>query len=291
MRQLPDDLRVEVLLDYLPEGSFNVSFCGLHKRNACKDLLGMETANNGCQTLGLARMSLYDLLPEYFFHPFDRFSQMVGRENRERFIDELGRQEKEKEEAIAFFAPVDCALLALKSNVYRQVLPLGAENKVLQDILSDQLSEEQRKNRFIQRTIPFLPEVKRMRGDRTLLTLLLRKLFKEENMDLVPIEEVRLMEDEEPRYEDSEGGTLGNTFAGNRYEEHVLCYSVQYWSDEECDERFLQFVEDMELFRRYVCDWFLSIEEDLLIEIVNRKSATWLSDTLTHGYLGYNTNL
>ena len=289
MRHLPEDIRAEVLLDCLPEGSFAVRLRGLHKRNACKDLLEWESCSGGRQVLELARMSLYNSLPEYFFHTFDRFDQMDGHETRERFLEEVERQEQEKENATAFFNPIDLALLAKKRTVYEAMLPYVYENKVLQDILSDRLSQEQRENRFIKKTIPFLQYAKYIRGNRTLFSFFLRKIFKEENLELTPMEDKRIEEDSNPRYQDSVGGQLNELFVGNRYDVSILCYCVQYWPTDECDGQFLHFVQDVELFRLFLRDWFLSVEEDILFTIEDRLSSIRLSDTSS--YLNYNTNL
>jgi hypothetical protein len=291
MRNLPVDIKAEVLLDYLPEGSFELSLRGLHHRNACKDIVEMDAYNGDRQILGLARKSLYDSLPEYIFHPSDRFDGLTGREMRDRFSVEFDRQEKEKEDALAFFAPIDLAILSFRREVYRKMLPYVSENKVLQDLLGDRLTEGQRKNRLIRKAIPFLQEAKWIRGNRTLLTLLLRKLFKEERLDLEPIEEERYFNDAAPRYEYCVDDILGEVFTGNEYPAPILCYRVRFWSDEECDGQFLSFIDDVEEFRHFIKEWFLSVEEDLVFRIEDDQSSTWLSDTLMHSYLNYNTNL
>ena len=291
MRNIPDDIRAEALLDYLPEGSFKLSFRGLHKRNACKDLVEMEPYSGGRQMMGLARKSLYDSLPEYMFHPVDRFDMMGGSEMREQFVEEYNRQEKEKEEAIAFFAPVDMALLSLSREVYRKTQSYLSGNCVLQNILGDRLTVKQRSNRFILKVLPFLPEAKRIRGNRTLLTLLLRKLFKDERMELDPVHENRLFLDESPRYGDRIGEVLESTFVGEGFPDTICCFQIQYWSDEECNENFTRFLEEVEQFRLFVGDWFLAVGEELVFRILDGNSSTWLSDTLTHSYLNYNTNL
>lgn len=291
MRFLPEDIRAEALLDYLPEGSCQVSLRGLHKRNACCDVVEMGSYQNGREVLALARKSLYDSLPEYMFHPYGRFDQMTGRENREKFTEEYDKQEKEKEAALAFFAPVDLGLLSLSREVYRKTLPFVTGNSVLQGIIGDRLTEDQLRNRFIRKALAFLPEVSYIRGNRTLLTLLLRKLFKEERMDLVPLDEERLMEDLAPRYVDSVGGEVGELFAGNAYPAPVCCYQVYFWSDEVCDDHFGEFIDDVEEFRQFIRDWFLSVDEDLAFRIEDGASSTWLSDSLTYSYLNHNTNL
>ena len=145
---------------------------------------------------------------------------------KEQFIEEYSLQEKEKEEAIAFFAPIDLALLALHRDVYRNTMPYFSENRVLQDILCDRLTERQRNNRFIQKVLRFLPEAKWIRGNRTFLTLMLRKLFLDEKLTLEPVRESRLFQEECPRYEDRVGGMLEDTFIGEGFPDGVCCFQV-----------------------------------------------------------------
>lgn len=291
MNRLPDDVRAEVLLDYLPEESFSVTLRGLHKHNAYHDLLGAEETAYGRLNLELARMSLYDSLPEFFFHVPDRFDMMQGPEMREQFHDEIRRQDEEKEAALAFFKPVDMGLLELKTKVFKSVLPLVSGNKVLLDLIGDRVSEKQRQNRFIMKALHFLPDAKNIRGDSLSLTLILRKIFSSENLTLEPIEEDCFMVDVSPRYDDSVDGLVGDVYAGNKYNTLVHGYRLFYWSDDDCDALFQQFLEEVEMFRLFIQDWFMSVEEVLDIHLEKGNSATILSDNTFNSYLNYNTNL
>lgn len=291
MAHFPEDIKIEALLEYLPEDSFVLRLCGLHKRNACKDLLRSDMSVGGRQIFELAKMGLYDSLPEYIFHTSYRFDKMRGKGLREEFLEEVSRQEKEKEDAIAFFRPVDIPLLHLKKETYLNKVSLTSHNAVLLNMLGDRLTPEQTQNRFIQKTLQFLPQAKDIRGNETLLTILLRKIFKEENLELSPLCEVQLLADETPRYEDSVGGEIGTVYAGNKYEASVICYNLRYWSEEACDDAFPTFIEEMEVYRLFLRDWFLSVEEDLAFRIEDLASAIWLSDTTIKNYLNFNTNL
>ena len=125
-------------------------------------------------------------------------------------------------------------LLKLRSDVRASLEPLTGENVILQQILGDNITEEQRSNRFIRQIIPFLPACKNIRGNRTLLTLLLRKVFMEEGMRLDRATRVEQFTDEEPHYENRLDMTLGESFVGNTFSEQVSYFDIHYWSDEEC---------------------------------------------------------
>lgn len=291
MSIIPDDIKAELLLDYLPEGSFRVAIKGMHKRNACRDIVEFAPGLEGRTDIGLARKSFYDALPEYMFHPFDRFSNLDRGDMKESFREENEKQEREIEQAVSLFAPVDLSLLRLRKEIWHRMSEVASRNTVLERILADELSEAQRKNRFIQRTIPFLPDARYIRGDRTCINWMIRKIFNDENMTVSPTDTDMLLEDSEPRYECMMGGGLGSVHAGNRYMEQVHCYIIRFWQDEFCNEFFLDFIDEVEMFRLFLRDYFLSVEHDIVFKILDTDSPTRLSVPHAPVYLGYNTNI
>ncbi len=293
MKFLPDDLSAEALLAYLPEGACKVSVQGLHQRNTYKDILGMEPipGNEDCMLLQLSRNSLYTALPEALFHQVDRFSNLPAQHEKERFAEEYEEQEKEKELARKFFMPLDLRLLSLRVDVYKRIAELSQYNRVLENMLADQLTEKQRNNRFISQLIHFLPACKTIRGNRTLLTLMLRKVLVEERLKIEVVEKVVKCDDASPRYDDCVGGVLGEGFLGNEYEDSVVCYQIQYWPEGQCDEHFMALMDELEEMRAFVQDYFLSVEETLHFEVSYDDVPLRLSDDLAFNYLNYNANL
>lgn len=288
---LPTDLDAEVLLSYLPENTCKVQLKGEHSRNAYGDVVNLEKQYDGNWLLELGRNSLYHALPEYMFHPIDRFDNLPRLEEKERFAEEYEAQEKEKENASRFFAPVDLLLLQLRCDVRQRMEKYVTTNRVLEDMLTDNLTEQQRSNRFIQRIIPFMPACKYIRGNRTLLTLLLRKVFREEGL-LVQVRQTNeSLTDEAPRYADSVGDVLGDVYAGNTFSENVIVYDVYFWSEDECNANFLIFVEELETLRGFIQDFFMAIEATINFTLRNDEPPLRLSDDMHYNYLNYNTNI
>ncbi len=288
---LPSDLNVEELLHYLPEDSCKLSIEGVHKRSAYNDVIEQEELVDGRMLLHIGRNGLYDMLPEFMFHPVNRFDNIPEREWKERFGEECQKQEQEQKDARRFFEPYDLILLGMRAKVRHRVNSLTADNAVVQDILGDDMAVEQKENRFVKRAMPFLPKCKDIRGDSTLLTLMLRKIFFAE--DLVVEKRVygSRFVDEDPRYDDGEGGKLPDVFVGNEFCENVITYVIRYWPDDDCNEHFLSFVNEVEVFRLFVQDYFISIEESIRFDIECDGPCLRLSDTITYNYLNYNTNL
>lgn len=290
-KNIPDDINVEVILPYFPEGMCKVLFKGLHKRNSYCDLLDIEEKKDGSLLLSVGRNSLYNMLPEYMFHPIDRFDNIPVNEAKKMYTEEIEKQEKEKEKAYKFFAPIDLLLLKLRTDIREKMRNLIEGNKVLIDILADRLTEEQMSNRFIKKSLPFMPSCKHIRGDKTLLTLLLRKIFLDEGINIEIHIKCKTFTDNHPRYEDSLGCEIGDGFVGNKYEESVIQYDVHYWSDDDCDENFLTFVNEVEPFRLFIQDYFMSVEEILIFDISKDEAPLRLSDEIVYNYLNYNTNI
>lgn len=291
LKQLPLDINAEELILYLKDTPVKVALCGLHKRDAYNDIVGMEECPDGALGINLARNSLYNVLPEYMFHPIDRFDNIPANETKERFADELKAQEKEKENARRFFEPLDILLLKLKCDVRKAFEKYAETDVVLENALTDSMTEALRRNRFVRQTLKFMPSCKSIRGDKTLLTLMLRKILGEEGLKIVLHNQKIIYEDDSPRYSSQLDGEIGRMYAGNVFDEAVWCYDIHYWSDDDCNEQFLDFVDEIERFRQFVADYFLSVECILRFHLVKDESPLRLSDTFVYNYLNYNANI
>lgn len=291
LTNIPEDINVEELLSYLEEGMCKVVYKGLHKRNVYKDIVDIEERKDGSYVVGISRHSLYNSLPEYLFHPIERFGSLVKKEDQKKFSEEYEQQEKEREKAYLFFAPLDLLLLNIRLEVRKKLKEYTDSNIVLLNILSDNLTEDRRNSRFVRQAIKFLPSCKSIRGDKTLLTLMLRKIFMEEGLLIEVCNKKEIHKDPTPRYDDSIGAQLDSLYLGNIFEQEVPTYKIHYWSDEECDEHFLQFVNDVETLRSFIQDYFMSVEEILRLDICTDSAPLRLSDNLIFNYLNYNTNI
>lgn len=290
-RNIPEDINFELLLSYFPEESYKLAFRGLHKRNSYKDIVDVEENRDGTLLFGIGRNSLYNALPEFMFHSVDRFDNIPKSEEKERFAEEYQKQEQEKENAYKFFAPIDLFLLKFRVLVRERLNEYVENNKVLIDIICDGLTDAQKTNRFIRHTLQFIPSCKTIRGDKTLLTLLLRKVFMEEGLMIEKHHDTVTYRDEKPRYADGLEGILEESYVGNVFDEGTTIYDIHYWSEEDCNEDFLKFLDDINLYQDFLQNYFLSIEEVLRFNICKDEAPLRLSDDIVYNYLNYNTNL
>ena len=292
IKYLPDDINIEDVLTHFPKGSYRVYVNGLHKRNSYKDIISCDQGADGKLEFHIGRNSLYNSLPEYMFHPINRFDNIPERDRKDRFAIECAKQEQEKEYAHKFFSPIDLLLLDIKTRTKERINYFASSNVVMQEIIGDDLTPEQKSNRFIKRTIPFLPNCKRIRGNHTLLSLLLRKILLEEGVICNKRLAQHTIVDNNPRYNERIADTpLDNTYLGNEFDENITTYTIQYWPEEECNEHFDMFLKELEVFRLFFKDFFLSVEDELIFYIVAEYSPVILPEDDTYYYLNYNTNI
>ena len=288
---IPEDINAELLFSYFPEGSCKVVFGGLHKRNTYQDITEINERYDGTLLLGIGRNSLYNALPEYMFHSFDRFGSISKLEEKKQFEEEYQKQEHEKDDAYKFFAPMDLLLLKQKIMVRNHLDEYVDKNKILIDLICDSLTKEQRNNRFITHTLDFIPLCKTVRGDKTFLTLMLRKIFMEEGLKIDVHRKIVTYVDDNPRYADGLDDVLETSYVGNVFDEETTIYDIHYWSEDDCDESFLQFIEEIKMFQIFIQDYFFSIEETLHFDIWKDDAPLRLSDDMIFNYLNFNTNL
>lgn len=292
LKLLPEDINIEDLLAYLTKGTYKISIDGLHKRNSYFDIVNYYEDANGNTNFHIGRNSLYNILPEYMFHTVNRFDNIREIERKEKFAEEYAKQEAEKENAHKFFAPLDALLLDLKVKTKETLIQYSSENKIMEDIIGDTLTKEERNNRFIKHVIPFLPQCKNIRGNKTLITLLLRKVLYEEGLILRKEDKRYDLKDESPKYEcNIDEGEIDSLYVGNKYDQKITTYTILYWSEDDCNENFKEFLNDIDCFKKFMQDYFFSIEEIITFQIVTDAPTLRLSDDIIHNYLNYNTNI
>jgi hypothetical protein len=290
---IPTDIRIEALLSHLPKDKRSIEVCGSHKRNSYKDIGAITVSDSGNIYLSVTRNGLYDILPESLFHPVDRFENIPANEYKEKFKEEIEQQQIEEENARKFFSQFDQLILELNGLVSK-IKSDYSENTVISDIIGDSLSERFRTNRFIQRTLQFLPGCNKIRGDKAFITFMLRKVLFEEGIHLELYSQKECLRDDHPRYNsridelDSEESEI---YLGNEYDETILKYSIEYWKEEECTETFLEFVDDINTFEQFINEYFVSIEEKVKFIITTHTLPVRISDDRCFNYLNYNTNI
>ena len=294
--RFPLDIKAETLVNHLHDPIMKIELRGTHKRNAYEDILAMTEDECGDgPVVALSRNGIYDILPEALFHPVDRFENIPANEYKERFAEECEAQQAEESDAREFFEPFDRFIFDLGCE-YEHIKDVRYnDNSLLADIIGDNMPERYRSNRFVKRMTAYLPLCSRLRGNMDLINILIRKIMRDEGLLISAVPMNNLYRDPQPLY-NSEVGILRcesseEYYLGNEFFEQVTEYVVSYWDDNECNDSFLSFVEDVKVFENFINDYFMGIETSVRFRIGTDAPPVRLSDSLSYNFLDYNTNL
>ena len=287
MHNIPLDIKAETLLAYLSKNKRAIDLKGSHNRNAYEDISAINEEESGIINVSIARNGIYDILPESLFHPIDRFDNIPANEYKERFKEECEQQQIEEDNARKFFKPFDNIIMELNTIVYNLKNDIYDSN-ILKEILCDKLPGRYRRNRFIKKTIEYIPICRNIRGNKSLILLMLRHTLLDEHIRISEFRNQASMQDIQPRYNyqlvDS-ASSDDDYFLGNEFDEDITTYNIQYWSD------FLVFIEEMNVFEDFLNEYFIGIETCIKFNITKMSLPVRLSDEVFYTYLDYNTNI
>lgn len=293
MYSIPLDIKAEVLLSYLPRDKRVIEIKGSHKRNAYEDIADINVDESGIITIAISRNSIYDILPECLFHPIDRFDDIPANEYKEKFKEECEQQEIEEDNARKYFQPFDNVLMEL-SSIIMESKNDEVFSRILENIVCDSLSEIYRNNRFVRKAMEYMPICRKIRGNKSLLSLMIRHILLDENIKIHDCCKRNHIKDVRPRYNsrlDDDASAANEFFLGNEFEENMTIYDIHYWNEEECGNDFLTFVNDMKVFEDFLNEYFMGIECGLKFNISQKTLPVRLSDDVCYTFLDYNTNI
>ena len=233
-------------------------------------------------------------MPEALFHPIDRFENIPANEYKEKFAEEYEAQQAEESNARRFFAPFDRFIFGLGCEIDRLKNDAYGDNSVLVEIICDGMPQKYKDNRFVRRMMPYTPLCGKLRGDRGLITLILRKILRDEGIVISEKTMPREFKDDTPRYNtllDSMADGPDDYYLGNVFIEPVVEYEILYWDEDECGPEFLPFVSEIKAFEEFVNEYFVGIETRIAFSISTDTLPIRLYDDLYRNYLDYNANL
>lgn len=293
MHNIPLDIKAETILAYLPKDKTAIELKGSHNRNAYEDIVAINEDESGIINVAIARNGIYDILPESLFHPIDRFDNIPANEYKERFKEECEQQQIEEDNARKFFKSFDNILMELSTIVYELKNDISYSN-ILKDILCDRLSERYKNNSFIKKATEYLPICHRIRGNKSLLLLMLRRILFDEHIRISECLRQNIIRDSEPRYNYRLVDSISSDedyFLGNEFDEDITTYSILYWNEDEYGQDFLAFVKEMSVFEDFLNEYFMGIETYMKFNITKTSLPVRLSDEVFYTYLNYNTNI
>lgn len=285
-------------MEALTEGGASImssfDFCGVHERTAKGDALSVNvfsTARRNAIRYLLKRNSLYHILPEYLFHPLDRYADTDG--NKEVFLQKRVAQKKIEAEAKEYFYPYDRILNDLR---------IGFQNHLNDTILDkeafiiDFIIENENVNKdnpFIKACLPNIILLRANRGSSSLLSLALKMTFGNglQSFDKRYIEyPVRIEPDSCHICFDE---TIDDLFCGEIFMDWIEIISIRYQSDISSSEEIEYLTKSIEEFSLFFKHWFLNDKQMIEIGFGDYRKLPVISDNVAEGFLflNYNTQL
>lgn len=273
--------------------TYAYDFKGVSERTALGDVLTTSIKNkqnsNPSVTFSLKRDSLYHILPEYLFHPLDRYLGADG--DTEEFEKRYKEQEEQEKNALTYFRPFDRHFQVLRTEYQKWLNDhIFNGNQFISDYLTSGYKFN-RSNPFIQAVYPCIPWLRDNRGNPDMIKVALSYAFMGKATIQRKWKDVNMpLSDSVPS---NVGGLIDNLFLGSThscgsYNWHVI-YQTEI-EDEDSLEKLKRLVRE---FEDFFPDWFLSIEETLTIEFGDwtAKPELTIKNQENGIFLNYSTQL
>lgn len=273
--------------------SFLYEFKGVSERTALGDNLGVGIRNkqNGTAEIrfSLKRDSLYHILPEYLFHPLDRYLGTDG--DAEEFDKRYKEQEEQKSKALTYFKPFDQLYQQLRTDYQRWLNEhIFSGNQFLADFILDGY-EVNRNNPYIKAVLPCIPWLRDFRGNDNMIETALGYAFKGDvDVKKMKIEKKEVMS---KMIHSSIDGTISDLYCGASFCTIVWAWKAFYHTKIETvkDLKILKY--QIQEFSDFFSEWFLSAESELNIDFGDREAIPYLSEINNEKgiFLNYSTQL
>lgn len=295
---LDSDVAMSVVIPHIDTATnkdalYSFEFKGVSERTALGDNLCISIKNrqnsSSIVKLSLKRDSLYHILPEYLFHPLDHYLGADG--DTEEFDKRYNEQEEQKNKALIYFKPFDQHFQQLRTN-YQQWLNdnIFSGNQFLADFITSGY-DVNLNNPFIKAVYPCIPWLRDYRGNDDMIKTAIGYAFIGNatiNKEFKKVD-VSISENVPTQIEHS----LGNLYCGATFKSLICTWKVFYQTKIETEQHLNLIKSQIREFEEFFSSWFLSLEDELIIEFGDKLATPDLSENSdTEGvFLNYSTQL
>ena len=275
------------------EAQYSYEFQGVSERTALGDNLNISVRNRQSTSsivkFSLKRDSLYHILPEYLFHPLDHYLGTDG--DTEEFDKRYKEQEEQKNKALTYFKPFDRQFQLLRISFQRWLNEnIFSGNQFVADFITEGY-EVKKSNPYINAVYPCIYWIRSFRGNDNMIETALGYAFSGNATIVKERKEAKNpISDEVPCTID---GNLDNIYCGATYDDWKNVWSVFFQTEIKSEQHLSLMKEQLREFSLFFSSWFLSVEEELIVEFGDRLAAPILQ-TNRHSdgiYLNYSTQL
>ncbi len=265
---------------------------GCHERTSSGDelLLSFRRKQKYAEIrFQLKRDSLYHILPEYLFHPLDRYAGSEG--DQEEFEKRYQEQKETEKKALAYFLPYDTVFQQLRIR-FQDYLDahILTNDRFAADFLTAGY-DIPKDNDYIRRAYPFIPWMRCYRGHLQVLRLILvLALGRQTSID--PSEGQVKKTPISPACHTTLDGSLSDLYCGNDYDEEIYILHITLSRPILSGAQIARETAMVDQFARFFQTWFLAVEQTLHIKFGDWQHPPILASGPRHElFLNYNTQL
>lgn len=303
-KEIDADLLVSVIMDstsglLASEESgvrYGFVFKGEHERTAKGDEMVVEvnakpTSRRPALTFSLKRDSLYHILPEYLFHPPDRFAECEA--DPSLVSQKIKEKEQVEKDALTFFYPFDRELMlrraAFQGELNRKVV---GNNRFIADFIA-RGQDVDLGNPFIGRAYVWIARLRDGRGERGLLRRVLEAAFGGAVRSLAFDRCEKTLPIDPETCPVTMGAVLGEVWCAPDFHIGAETITLSYQTVIESADMIETTREAIDRFVDFFKAWFLAQDQFLEISFGDyvRKPLLRGNGNDTGLFLGYNTQL
>ena len=269
-------------------------FNGMHERTGKGDSLMVSAASSSKRhqvRFSLKRNSLYHTLPEYLFHPLDRYANCDG--DKETFLENRTAQKQIEQNALEYFHPFDTILTRMRVGFQDHLNSSILDNE---SFIIDFITENEsinKNNLYIRRALPYILQLRANRGSKALITVLVNEVFGSGLVDYSCRNMENPVEIDSTACHITLEGVIDDLFCGETIMDWSEVFEIKYQLKLKTHEDIEQTARNIEDFIKFASRWFLSANQMFNVVFGDFSKEPIISDSAIDGelFLNYNTQL
>lgn len=269
-------------------------FSGGHERTAQGDNLLVSASSSAKRhqiKYSLKRDSLYHILPEYLFHPLDRYADTDGDK------DEFGKRRKAQKDieadALEYFYPFDKSFQNIRTSFQQKLNNEILNNKLfIVDFITEDYNLD-KNNPFIRGAYPCIIWLRNHRGIKKMLEVAVKYAFRDSLNSYSMVSEEQSSEINTDTCHITLDGEIDNLFCGPQYYYLEESINVKYQTEIISESQIQKIKSEIYKFEEFFKEWFLTQNQTIKVEFgdFNKQPVMKVGTSDDDLFLGYNTQL
>lgn len=297
-RETDADVAMSVVIPNVNERTgcdvvYSYEFEGGADRTASGDVLSVDIKNKTNTSpsvkFSLKRDSIYHILPEYLFHPLDRYIGTKG--DVAEFDKRYQEQEEQERYALTYFRFFDQNYQELKVKFQLWLNENIFEgNQFLSDFITNGYSFN-KENPFVKASLPCIPWLRNHRGNKEMIEVALRCALGESAVVKYEWNDYKM--ELSSNVHSSLDRSADELYCGATFQTGYYLWHISYQTTIDTEAKLMELKMAMQEFSDFFKTWFLQMEEEIKIEFGDWNAFPVITDnsSTTGIFLNYSTQL